>query len=163
MASPGVPASDYLEVNPFSAPSLPNVAETQSLGFANAPFKYAWQQLSGKLPQAWEGDNAQIDAIFAIAQKFATPPTSPTLTSLAPNTAVRNTGPFLMTLTGTNFQPGLIVVFGSVIETRVTVVSTTSATVTVFPSWIPSAGTILVKARNGGGAADSATVNFTVT
>lgn len=159
---PGVPASQYLEVTGFIAPSLPNEAETRSLGFADAAFKYAWQQKCGGLPQAWEGDSAQIDAIFALAQLYKTPPTAPTLTSLSPNTAVRATQ-FLMTLTGTNFQPGLVVVFGTIVETRVTVVSTTSATVTVFPTWIPNAGTIAVKVRNGGGAADSATVNFTVT
>jgi IPT/TIG domain-containing protein len=157
-------ATDSLQVDPARALTNPkNAAEQASAGMQNPAFAYAWDQNKGKIPGTWEGDNATIDAIFAIAQKYATPPTSPTLTSLAPNTAVRGAAQFVMTLTGTNFQPGLIVVFGTVVETRVTVVSATSATVTVYPSWIPSAGTILVKVRNGGGAADSATVNFTVT
>jgi hypothetical protein len=158
-------ATDYLQVDPARALTNPkNAAEQASAGLQNPAFAYAWDQNKGKLPGTWEGDNATIDAIFAIAQKYATPPTSPTLTTLAPNTAVHGAAKFVMTLTGTNFQPGLIVVFGTVApEPRVTVVSATSATVIVYPSWIPSAGTIAVKVRNGGGAPDSATVNFTVT
>jgi hypothetical protein len=156
--------SSYMVVDPAVALTNPkNAAEQASAGMQNPAFAYAWDQNKGKIPGTWEGDNATIDAIFAIAQKYATPPTSPTLTSLSPNTAVHGAAQFVMTLTGTNFQPGLIVIFGTVTEVRVTVVSTTSATVIVYPSWIPSAGTIAVKVRNGGGAADSAVVNFTVT
>lgn len=158
-------ATDYLQVDPFNAPTKPaNQNELLSVGVSTDPaFAYAVQQNIGLLPGAWEGDNATLDAIWAIAKAYKTPPTAPTLTTLAPNTAVNNAPAFLLTLTGTNFQPGLTVIFGVVTETRVTVVSPTSATVTIYPSYIPAAGAIQVSVKNGGGAAASANVAFTVT
>lgn len=158
-------AQDYLQIDPFKAPTKPaNQNELLSVGISTDPaFAYAVQQSIGLFPPAWEGDNATLDAMWILAKAYKTPPTAPTLTSLAPNTAVNNTGPFLMTLTGTNFQPGLTVIFGTVTETRVTVVSATSATVTIYPSYIPVAGGIAVQVKNGGGAAASGSVTFTVT
>jgi len=157
-------ATDYLQVDPAKALTNPkNAAEQASAGFQNPAFLYAWQQNAGKLPGTWEGDNATIDAIFAIAQKYATPPATPTLTSLSPNTKVNKSPAFLLTLTGTGFTPGATVIFGTVVEPRVTFVSATTLTTTIYPSYIPSAGTIAVKVRPGGGAADSGSVNFTVT
>jgi IPT/TIG domain len=153
-----------MEVDPFVARTTPlNIAETGSAGFQNPAFKYAFAQRAGLLPGAWEGDNATIDAIFAIAQLYATPPATPVLTTLAPATAVNNSPAFLMTITGTGFTPGATVVFGTVIEPRVTFVSATTLTVMIYPSYIPSAGTIQVKVRPGGGAADSNALSFTVT
>jgi IPT/TIG domain len=158
-------AQDYLQVDPFKAPTKPaNQNELLSQGVSTDPaFAYAVQQNLGLFPPAWEGDNATLDAIWAIAKTYKTPPTAPTLTSLSPNTAVNNTGPFLMTLTGTNFTPGSSVIFGTVTETRVTLVNATTLTVTIYPSYIPAAGTIQVSVKPGGGAAASANVAFTVT
>lgn len=156
-------AQDYLQVDPFKAPTRANQNEVLSQGFQDPAFLYAWQQNVGLLPPAWEGDNATIDAIYAIAQKFKTPPAAPTLTGLSPNTAPAGSGPFLMTCTGTGFALGAIVLFGVAPETRVTVISPTSLTVTCYPGYIPAAGTVNIAVKNGGGAAASATVAFTVT
>jgi hypothetical protein len=162
MAAPTY-GSDYMAMNPALAPSPPNATETGTAGFANAAFKYAFQQKGGLLPGPWEGDNAQIDAIFAIAQQYASPPATPVLTVLAPNTAVNKSPQFLLTITGTGLTPGASVVFGTVVESRVTFVSATTLTVLIYPSYIPTAGTIQVKVRPGGGAADSNALSFTVT
>jgi hypothetical protein len=157
-------AQDYLQVDPFKAPTKPrNQNELLAASASDPAFAYAVQQNIALLPPDWVGDNATLDAIWAIAKTFRTPPTTPTLTSLSPNTAVNNTGPFLMTLTGTGFTPGSSVVFGTVVESRVSFVSATSLTCTIYGSYIPSAGPIAVKVRPGGGAADSAAVTFTVT
>ena len=165
LATPAVPAlgSGYMEVDPAVALSGRNVAETQSVGLQNAAFTYAWDQNKKKLPRNFGGDNTAIDAIFAIAQAYVSPPATPTLTTLTPNTKVHGAAAFDMTLTGTGFTPGSTVVFGTVIETRVTFISATSLSVTIYPAYIPSAGTIAVKVRPGGGAADSGSQNFTVT
>lgn len=156
-------ATDYLVVDPFKAPTRSNQNELLSAGFQDPAFLYAWKQNVGLLPPAWEGDNDTIDAIYAIAQKFAAPPAAPTLASISPNTAVHGAAPFLITCTGTGFAPGAIVLFGVAPETRVTVVSPTSLTVTCYPGYIPAAGTVNVSVKNGGGAAASATVPLTVT
>lgn len=157
-------ATDYMQVDPFKAPTKPaNENERLSQGAQDPAFAYALQQNVGLLPPAWEGDNATLDAIYAIAKAYKTPPASPTLTSLSPNTAVHGAPAFLMTLTGTGFTPGSSVLFGTVTESRVTFVSATTLTVTIYPSYIPSAGTIQVSVKPGGGAAASANVPFTVT
>ena len=157
-------ATDGMQVDPAKAPTRANQNELLSAGISTDPaFAYAVQQNIGLFPPGWEGDNATLDAIWTIAKAYKTPPTAPTLSGLSPNTAVNNAPAFLMTLTGTNFAAGLTVIFGTVTETRVTVISPTSATVTIYPSYIPSAGTIQVSVQNGGGAAASANVAFTVT
>jgi cyclophilin family peptidyl-prolyl cis-trans isomerase len=157
-------ATDYLQVDPFKAPTKPaNENERLSQGAQDPAFAYALQQNVGLLPTAWEADNATIDAIYAIAKAYKTPPASPTLTSLAPNTKPANSAAFLMTLTGTGFTPGSSVIFGTVTESRVTFVSATTLTVTIYPSYIPIAGTIQVSVKPGGGAAASGNVPFTVT
>jgi hypothetical protein len=158
-------ATDYLQVDPFKAPTKPaNENERLSQGVSTDPaFAYAVQQNLGLFPPAWEGDNATLDAIWAIAKAYKTPPASPTLTSLSPNTAVNKSPAFLMTLTGTGFTPGSSVIFGTVTESRVTFVSATTLTVTIYPSYIPAAGTIQVSVKPGGGAAASGNVPFTVT
>jgi hypothetical protein len=154
----------YMEVDGKVALSAPaNAAESASTGFQDAAFKYAYQRYGGGLAVATEGDRASIDAIFAIAQQYKTPPATPTLSSLAPNTALHATGPFNITLTGTGFTPGATMIFGTVVEPRVVYVSATTLTSVIYPSYIPTAGTIAVKVRPGGGAADSGSVNFTVT
>jgi hypothetical protein len=157
-------ATDYLQVDPAKALTNPkNAAEQGSAGFQNPAFLYAWQQNAGKLPGTWEGDNATIDAIFAIAQKYATPPATPTLTTLSPNTKLHGSAAFTMTITGTGFTPGSTVIFGTVTEPRVTFVSATTLTVVIYPSYIPSAGTIQTSVKPGGGAAASNQLPFTVT
>jgi len=153
----------YLEVNPALAPSLPNAADLTSAGMQNPAFAYAFAQKKGLLPPAWEGDPATIDAIFAIAQRYATPPASPALTTLNPSTALAKSPDFLLTITGTGFTPGSTVQFGSVTESRVTFVSATTLTVIIYSSYIPTAGTIQVSVKPGGGAAASNSLPFTVT
>lgn len=153
----------YMEVDPRIAPSFLTQADVQSTGMQDAAFAYAYTQLSGKMAVVPDGDRATIDAIYAIAQQYKTPPATPTLSSLNPNTAVHGGAAFTMTLTGTGFTPGSSVVFGTLVESRVTFVSATSLTVVIYPASIANAGTIAVKVRPGGGAADSGSVNFTVT
>jgi len=164
MANAPVLGDKYMLVDPATALTNPkNAAEQASAGFQNPAFLYAWQQNAGKLPGTWEGDNATIDAIFAIAQKYASPPATPVLTTLSPNTAVHGSPAFTMTITGTGFTPGSVVNFGTVNESRVTFISATTLTVVIYPSYIPSAGTIQVKVTPGGGAAPSNQLPFTVT
>ncbi|HET9376411.1 MAG TPA: IPT/TIG domain-containing protein [Chthoniobacterales bacterium] len=156
-------ATDYMDIDPATAPSAPNQNEQLSQGMQNPAFAYAWTQNRGLFPPAFEGDNATIDAIFAVAQSFKTPPATPVLSSLAPNTSPANSPAFLMTITGTGFTPGASVVFGTIVESRVTFVSATTLTVQIYPGYIPTPGTIQVKVRPGGGAADSNALPFTVT
>lgn len=157
-------SSSYMEVDPATSPSTPrNEAELGSAGMQDPAFAYAFSQNKGLLPPAFEGDNATIDAIFAIAKSFKTPPATPVLTTLAPTAQPANSPAFLLTITGTGFTPGAVVVFGTVIEPRVTFVSATTLTVQIYPNYIPVAGTIQVKVRPGGGAADSNALPFTVT
>jgi hypothetical protein len=157
-------AQDYLQVDPFKAPTKPrNENEVLAAGASDPAFAYAMQQFNGLLPPDWVGDNATIDAIWAIAKAYKTPPASPTLTSLAPNTAVNNSPAFVMTLTGTGFTAGSSVLFGTVTETRILFVSATSLQMVVYPGYIPAAGTIQVSVKPGGGAAASAQIAFTVT
>ena len=157
-------ATDYMQVDPATSLTNPrNESERLSAGLANPAFAYAFDQNKSLLPTTWEGDNATIDAIFAIAQSFKTPPLTPTLTTLAPNTKPNKSAAFLMTITGTGFTPGAVVLFGTVTESRVTFVSATTLTVMIYPSYIPAAGTIQVSVKPGGGAAASNQLPFTVT
>jgi hypothetical protein len=156
-------ATDYLQVDPFHAPTRANQNELLSQGYQDPAFLYAFQQNAGLLPPAWEGDNATIDAIYAIAKGYKTPPVTPVLSSISPSTVVHAAPAFLMTLTGTGFTPGSIVLFGVAPETRVTFVSPTTLTVTCYPGYIPAAGTVNVSVKPGGGAAASAAVPLTVT
>lgn len=156
-------ATRYLEVDPATSPSPRNEASARSAGIQNPAFAYAFDQNKGLLPRAWQGDQAEIDAIFAIAQRYASPPATPTLTTLSPNTKPNKSADFLMTLTGTGFTPGSSVIFGTVTEARVTFVSATTLTVVIYSAYIPVAGTIQVSVQPGGGAAASNQVAFTVT
>ena len=155
-------ATDHLTVDPFLAPTRSNQNELLSQGFQDQAFLYAFKQHIGLFPPTFEGDNATIDAIYAIAKAYLTPPAAATLTSISPSTAVHGTT-FLMTCTGTGFAPGATVLFGVAPETRVTVVSPTSLTVTCYGGYIPAAGTVNVAVKNGGGSAASATKPLTVT
>jgi hypothetical protein len=69
-------AQDYLQVDPFKAPTRSNENELLSQGFQDPAFLYAFKQNIGLLPPAWEGDNDTIDAIYAIAKnlKLLQPP-----------------------------------------------------------------------------------------
>jgi hypothetical protein len=163
MAAP-ILGDAYLIHDPAISPAHPrNATELASAGMQDPAFAYAFDQNKGLFPPAFEGDNATIDAIYAIAKSFRTPPATPVLTTLAPSTLAAGSAAFLMTITGTGFTPGAIVIFGTVTESRVTFVSATTLTVVIYPSYIPSAGTIQVKVRPGGGAADSNALPFTVT
>jgi hypothetical protein len=156
-------ATDYMQVDPATSPSLRNANEAASAGMADPAFAYAFDQNKGLMPPAWEGDNATIDAIFAIAKGYKSPPASPTLTTLSPSTMPANSPAFLLTITGTGFTPGATVIFGTVTEPRVSFVSATTLTVKIYPSYIPAAGTIQVSVKPGGGAAASNQLPFTVT
>ena len=157
-------AQDYLQVDPFRAPTKPrNENEVLAAAASDPAFTYALQQFNGLLPPDWVGDNANIDAIWAIAKAYKTPPAAATLTSLSPNTAPAGSAAFVMTLTGTGFAANPVVHFGTVTETRILYSSATSIQMVVYPSYIPTAGTIQVNVQNGGGSAASANVAFTVT
>jgi|SRR5712664_729891 len=164
MANAPVLGDKYMLVDPAIALTNPkNAAEQASAGLQNPAFAYAWDQNKGKLPGTWEGDNATIDAIFAIAQKYASPPATPALTTLSPSTNPAKSAAFLLTITGTGFTPGSTVIFGTVTEPRTTFVSPTTLTVLIYPSYIPLPGTIQLSVRPGGGAASSNQLPFTVT
>lgn len=156
-------ATRYLEVDPATSPSPRNEASAKSAGMQNPAFAYAFDQNKGLLPRAWQGDQAEIDAIFAIAQRYASPPATPTLTTLNPATKPAASSDFLLTITGTGFTPGSIVLFGTVTEPRVTFVSATTLTVVIYSAYFPLAGTIQTSVKPGGGAAASNQLPFTVT
>lgn len=155
-------ATNYMQVDPARSPTKQLENERLSAGMADPAFAYAFYQNSGLLPPSWEGDNATIDAIYTIAQGYKSPPATPVLTTLSPNTAPAGTD-FLLTITGTGFTPGASVIFGTVTESRVTFVSPTSLTVWIYKSYIPLAGPIQVSVLPGGGAAASNQLSFTVT
>ena len=163
MAAGDCGGQTYMEVDPKIALSYPVLADQQSQGYADPAFKYAYNLLNEKLAVDLEGDSASIDAIFAIAQLYKTPPAAATLTSISPTTRLHGTGDFTMTFTGTNVATGLTVIFGTVTEPRVTVVNSTTATCIIYNAYYPSAGSITVKVQNGGGTAASAGQTFTVT
>lgn len=163
MSSAPTIGTKYMQVDPATSPSTPrNESELGSAGMQDPAFAYAFSQNKGLFPPAFEGDNSTIDAIYAIAKSFKTPPATPVLTALAPSGQAANSPAFLLTITGTGFTPGSIVVFGTVIEPRVTFVSPTTLTVQIYPSYIPAPGTIQVAVRPGGGAPDSNSLPFTV-
>jgi hypothetical protein len=153
-----------MQVDPARSPSKPQLEnERLSAAMSDPAFAYAFYQNSGLLPPNWEGDNATIDAIYTIAKGYKSPPATPVLSSLSPNTMPAGSPTFLMTITGTGFTPGATVIFGTVTEPRVTFISPTSLTVWIYKSYIPLAGTIQVSVLPGGGAAASNQLPFTVT
>lgn len=74
---------------------------------------------------------------------------APVLTMVSPSSAV-NTGGTMVTLTGTNFQPGATVTFAGVAATNVTVVSSTQITCTV-PAKAATCGAVPVQVSNPDG------------
>ena len=81
---------------------------------------------AGKVDVVVTTGDGSTSATLPQAYEFGLFP--PTLTSVNPQTGP-NSGNTLVTLTGTNFQPGAVVTFGSVPATSVTVVNSTTITV----------------------------------
>ena len=100
-------------------------------------------------------DNCPAGSTFVITYEVP-----PTLTTLAPATAVHATAPLTMTCTGTGFTTETVVTFGGV-DLATTFVSATSVTCTVDPT-NAVAGTVPVTVHNGPLVSTPA-VNFTFT
>jgi hypothetical protein len=87
---------------------------------------------------------------------------APTLTTVAPNTAVNGATNLTITCTGTGFVTGCVVLFsGAGLAT--TFVSATSVTAVIPTAMLTTAGARTVKVLNPGGAGSSNTVPFTIT
>jgi len=100
-------------------------------------------------------DSCPVGSTFVITYEVP-----PTLTTLAPATAVHATAPLTMTCTGTGFTTETVVTFGGV-DLATTFVSATSVTCTVDPT-NAVAGTVPVTVHNGPLISIPA-VNFTFT
>jgi hypothetical protein len=87
--------------------------------------------------------SAQLNGAFTYVSAPA-----PTLTGVSPNSGVR-TGGNTVTLTGTNFLPGLTVRFGTTTATNVNVISSTQITAVVPAAASP--GTVSVQVTNPDG------------
>lgn len=86
----------------------------------------------------------------------------PTVTSLTPNTIAKASADALVTVAGTNFEPGCTIFFGAT-PLKTTYVSATSCTA-IFPhSGQANAGTVAIKVQNVNPSAVSGTSNFTYT
>lgn len=83
----------------------------------------------------------------------------PTFTSLSPTTAYTNSAPFTLTVTGTGFASNTLIGFGSQLL-DVNVTSTTTGTVTVPASDIPSSPTTYVVNLRSGSFGATNTINF---
>ena len=89
----------------------------------------------------------------------------PTLTSLAPNTAVVGAADTTVTLTGTNFVAPMTAIIdppfteAPISDVAVTVVSPTSATVVVPASALDAAGSTSVKAVTVNGTSNQLTIS----
>lgn len=87
--------------------------------------------------------------------------TAPTLSGIAPATAVAVTGaPLTVTLTGTNFDRATFATVAGQLQSQTTYVSATSLTVVINPANY-AAGVVPVTAKNPAG--ESAAQNFTFT
>ena len=74
---------------------------------------------------------------------------TPTLTSIAPTTAVHGGADGTITCTGTKFVTGSVIQFNGVAQPT-TYVSATSLTTPAKHSLVPAAGTVAVTVANGG-------------
>ncbi|MCW5965904.1 MAG: hypothetical protein KIT83_17835 [Bryobacterales bacterium] len=75
------------------------------------------------------------------------PPPAPTLTLLSPDNANANSGPVALTVTGTNFVSGAVVVFGTT-DLTTSFVGATSLTASIPNSLLQTAGPVSVTVRN---------------
>ncbi|RTQ48200.1 T9SS type A sorting domain-containing protein [Hymenobacter gummosus] len=91
-----------------------------------------------------------------------TPNPAPTISSLAPSTAVAGGAAFTLTVNGTGFGSGSVVSFNGTALTT-TVVSATQLTAAVPASAIATAGTYNVTVTNPAPGGGTATATFTVT
>jgi trimeric autotransporter adhesin len=85
----------------------------------------------------------------------------PTVGSISPNGAVHGAAATSMTVTGTNFFPSSVILWGGAPVDTV-FISPTQMRTTLSAAQLATAGTVVVKARNG--SIDSAAgQNFTIT
>lgn len=113
---------------------------------------------SGFITVTTQGGTATSTSAFTVI----VPNPAPTIASLAPATAVAGSGPFTLTVNGTDFVDGAGVFFNGTVLTT-TLVSPTQLTATVPASVVVTAGTYAITVANpapGGGASTSST--FTV-
>ena len=107
-ATPGVPESGYMEVNGFAAPPSPNQAELLTQGYANPAFKYAFQQKQGLLPQSLGRRPGSDRRDFRDCASDGCASDCAHADYYSSRLLRRRESPqFVMTLTGTNFQPGM--------------------------------------------------------
>src|SRR5580700_1758184 len=91
------------------------------------------------------------------------PPPTPTITTISPNSAVAGGAAFTLTINGTNFVAGSMVNFGGSAPAT-TFITSTQLTAAIPAASIASAGTMAVTVTNpapGGGTSNA--VNFTAT
>ncbi len=92
---------------------------------------------------------------------FAVELAAPSLTNIAPSSAVQNSPTFTMNVSGTSFQSGAVVRFGSV-DLATSFVNSTSLTATVPAAQVTDPRTVNVTVRNPDGKVSGA-LAFTVT
>jgi YVTN family beta-propeller protein len=91
------------------------------------------------------------------------PSSTPTITTISPNSAVAGSAAFTLTINGTNFVAASMVNFGGAAPAT-TFVNSTQLTATIAAASIASTGTMAVTVTNpapGGGTSNS--MNFTIT
>jgi YVTN family beta-propeller protein len=89
------------------------------------------------------------------------PPTTPTITTISPNSSVAGGAAFTLTINGTNFVAASMVNFGGAAATT-TFVNSTQLTADIPAASIASTGTMSVTVTNPGSGTSNA-INFTVT
>jgi len=152
-------------VAPPLAPTPPVAAEDVSKLDPN--FAAAWNSLKPLFPGSFEGDNATIAVIAAIAYRYkgGGGPYTPTIGSISPTTTAHNVA-FNLTVNGTLYDPGAaveITLAGKTTVLRPSTISTPVQIIVAVPaSAIVAAGTATVLVRNLDGTA-STTTNLTVT
>jgi trimeric autotransporter adhesin len=102
-----------------------------------------------------------LQGMGASAMPVATAMPVPTVGSISPTGAVHGAAATSLTLTGTNYNAGTKILWGgSPVDTIY--ISATQVRTTLTPAQLATAGTIVVKARNG--SVDSAAgQNFVIT
>lgn len=150
--------SSYMVIAPPLTGNPANVAETTNL---DAAFETAWNQVQHMCPVNEDGDYAFKIWVANVAYRYKQGGAFvPTISSISPTT-----GPKLLatpiTITGTNFDPNAVVVFGGV-DVPSAAHSLTTITFTIPAGLIPVAGTYGVQVRNTDGTITAAT-NFTAT
>ncbi|MCU0226828.1 MAG: IPT/TIG domain-containing protein [Bryobacterales bacterium] len=101
------------------------------------------------------------DGQLSSGQPFTVEAAPPTLTSLSPSSAVQNGSGFTVTVTGSSFQSGAVVRFGTV-DLATTFVNANSLTANLPAAQLTEARTVSVSVRNPDGKL-SGSQSFTVT